>query len=68
MKASRCGCSCSCANEIKADWLKCRPCALGWHNPKPCEDPSADRHWPIVTTCALCGYELTKDGLAHARR
>lgn len=67
-KPERCSCeTCAglCPNEIKSGWHKCRPCALNWHQREACENPAQERLWPLVSTCALCGYELTVDGRSH---
>ena len=53
-----------CGNLIQKNYMKCRPCALGWHTGEPCEQFVPEPTFMHVKTCAQCGY----DSSLHHRR
>jgi hypothetical protein len=50
-------CLLQCDNAVHKDWLKCRPCALGWHKGVPCQQVVPDSVPTLMKTCARCGFD-----------
>ena len=60
-------CSCaSCPNcpvvPRGKEYVHCRPCAVGWHRPGPCDFPQKSDVYPIEDTCLICGFPLNQKG------
>lgn len=51
-------CVIACGAEVHKDWVKCRPCAMGNHTGEPCRTPTRDWPFPLIKTCAVCGFDL----------
>ena len=60
-KAARCECpEHACANvPAEPKYVRCRPCAVGWHLKAPCTDYLAETFPQILRTCHRCGYRNT---------
>lgn len=45
-------------------FVRCRPCAVGWHDSRPCAEYVRLPLWHLDHSCHRCGF----DSAAHAER
>lgn len=57
-KSPKCECPSHACPNAPADpkFVRCRPCACGWHLKAPCTEFELEPFPQVVKTCHRCGY------------